>query len=257
MGRLRIEAGGPLTNHARFYAPADLTPGLTLALPDEEAQHATRVLRLGVGARVRVFDGRGHEARGEIAAITKGHVLVEIHERTPEVAEPSVRVTLVQAVLKGDKMDDVIRDAVMMGVTAIAPVVTERSEVPIAAMARGKRHERWQRIAVASAKQCGRAVVPDIAEPASLWPLSVAPPDALTIICVEPRASAAAVSVAGVPQAPAAARLIVGPEGGWSPDELAHGATSALCLTLGERTLRADAVAMVALSALFSRWGTI
>ena len=74
-------------------------------------------------------------------------------------------LTLAQAVLKGDKMDDVVRDAVMMGVAAIQPIVTARSEVTRAALERGHRRERWQRVAVSSAKQCGRAVVPAVLEP--------------------------------------------------------------------------------------------
>ena len=77
-------------------------------------------------------------------------------------SELGVRLTLVVSVLKGDKMDDVVRDAVMLGVTSIRPVVSERSEIGLAAMARSSRIARWQRIAVASAKQCGRAVVPPI-----------------------------------------------------------------------------------------------
>ena len=83
------------------------------------------------------------------------------------VAEPRVAVTLAQAALKGDKMDDVVRDAVMMGVAAVQPFVTTRSEVTHAALVRGRRRERWERIAVASAKQCGRATVPAILEPQS------------------------------------------------------------------------------------------
>ena len=73
-----------------------------------------------------------------------------------------MQLTLVASVLKGDKMDDVVRDAVMLGVAAIQPVVSERSETSMAAMARSGRVARWQRIAVSSAKQCGRAVVPPI-----------------------------------------------------------------------------------------------
>ena len=77
-------------------------------------------------------------------------------------------ITLVVSVLKGDKIDDVVRDAVMLGVTSIRPVVSERSEISLAAMAKSSRIARWQRIAVASAKQCGRAVVPAIHDAAPL-----------------------------------------------------------------------------------------
>ena len=82
---------------------------------------------------------------------------IEPWHPAPEIA---IAVALVISVLKGDKMDDVVRDAVMLGVAGIRPVISERSEISLSTMAKSQRIARWQRIAVASAKQCGRAVVP-------------------------------------------------------------------------------------------------
>ena len=82
--------------------------------------------------------------------------------------EPSVPLTLVQAVPKGDAMDQIVRDAVMMGVAGVVPLVSERAEVSVERVQASGRVARWQRIAVASAKQCGRAVVPDVHEPCTL-----------------------------------------------------------------------------------------
>jgi 16S rRNA (uracil1498-N3)-methyltransferase len=158
-------------------------------------------------------------------------------------------------VLKGDKMDDVVRDAVMMGAAAIQPVVTEHSETSLIALARGARRERWQRVAVASAKQCGRAVVPPIAEPAHLTRALAAPAGVFPVMCVEPGLPAGGSPVSQLPAtAPAHVSVLVGPEGGWSADEVARHADVAYLLTLGGRTLRADAVALVALTALFAHW---
>src|SRR6185503_17639842 len=100
--------------------------------------------------------------RAEIVQVGKKSAVVRPIERGVPARELGVPVTLVISVLKGDKIDDVVRDAVMLGVTSIRPVVSERSEISMAAMARSSRVARWQRIAVASAKQCGRAVVPPI-----------------------------------------------------------------------------------------------
>jgi 16S rRNA (uracil1498-N3)-methyltransferase len=244
--------------HARFYTPDDLAPGAVIDLPDEESQHATRVLRLGVGDAVRVFDGRGHEFSAFIVSTGKTGVRLELGSATRPAAEPRVAVTLVQAVLKGDKMDDVVRDAVMLGVAAIQPVVTERSEVSLVALERGARRERWQRVAIASTKQCGRAVVPPIASPALLWRSIVAVPGAITVMCVEPGLPAGGLSIASLPQAaPEVVRLVIGPEGGWAPGEVTRGAATAVLVTLGDRTLRADATALVALTALYARWGDL
>jgi 16S rRNA (uracil1498-N3)-methyltransferase len=176
--------------------------------------------------------------------------------------EPRVAVALAQAVLKGDKMDDVVRDAVMMGVSAIHPLVTARSEISLASLTRGRRRERWERIAGSSAKQCGRAVVPSIAEPRQFtarigssartrgedFPSSV-------FILVEPNTSAGVSLATLEPTIPEHATLVVGPEGGWTAEELLIAASLGTLVTLGLRTLRADAMALVALSAMFARWG--
>src|SRR5215218_3721047 len=149
----------------RFYAPA-LDPGDEITtLPRDEAEHLTRVLRLGVGDTVSLFDGRGREFLGKVSTALRREVRVQVLARREPARESRVPVTLVQAVLKGDKMDDVVRDAVMLGVTAIQPVVTRRAETTVAALLRGARVARWERVALASVKQSGRAVVPEIRTP--------------------------------------------------------------------------------------------
>jgi 16S rRNA (uracil1498-N3)-methyltransferase len=172
--------------------------------------------------------------------------------------EPRVAVALAQAVLKGDKMDDVVRDAVMIGVAAIHPIVTTRSELSLAALARGRRRERWERIAVSSAKQCGRAVVPSIAEPRHLYArdgsFAVDFPHPVFIL-VEPNTSAGVGLAQLDSTVPSQATLVVGPEGGWTTEEVRAAAAVGTLVTLGQRTVRADAMALVALSAMFARWG--
>jgi 16S rRNA (uracil1498-N3)-methyltransferase len=168
--------------------------------------------------------------------------------------EPKVAVTLAQAVLKGDKMDDVVRDAVMIGVAAIQPIITARTESSTAALQRGKRRERWLRIAVSSAKQCGRAVVPPILDAKPfLQPASAASDLGLpspVLVLVEPRASHGRMLADLDLAMPSQATLVVGPEGGWTAEELTIASSVAQFVTMGGRTLRADAMALVALAAL-------
>jgi 16S rRNA (uracil1498-N3)-methyltransferase len=245
--------------NARFYAPDAHAPGDLVELPDEEAQHLTRVLRLSVGAAIRVFNGRGAEFVATVDVAGKHEVRVRLGEPATPAREARVAITLVQAVLKGDKMDDVVRDAVMLGVAAIEPVITTRSETSRAALERSRRRERWTRIAQAAAKQCGRAVVPAIGEPRAfsdippaLGSLSLPAP---ALMLVEPAASAEAVAFGDLDLAPPhEATLIVGPEGGWTADEVALGATCCRLVSLGGRTLRADAMALVAVSAAYAVW---
>ena len=243
---------------ARFFAPAAGVTGDRILLPVDEAEHLTRVLRLSSGDRVRVFNGRGAEFEAVVDTADREGVRLTIGPPCTPAPEPRVAFTVAQAVLKGDKMDDVVRDAVMIGAAAIHPIVTTRTEISIAALTRGRRHERWGRIAVSSAKQCGRAVVPSIAEPRQLnladgsFPVDFPGP---VFILVEPNTS----SGVGLAQldstVPLQATLVIGPEGGWTTEELQSGAGLGTLITLGRRTLRADSMALVALSAMFARWG--
>jgi 16S rRNA (uracil1498-N3)-methyltransferase len=238
-----------------------LDPGdETVALPREEAEHLTRVLRLGVGDTVAVFDGRGHEFLARVASALRRDVRVQIVSRVDPAAEPGVALTLAQAVLKGDKMDDVIRDAVMLGVAAIQPIVTKRSETTVAALMRGARVERWRRVALASVKQSHRAVVPEIRMPLTLDVALGEPAAALRLMLVEPAAAAKVEPLSVLQQAPppSDAVVFVGPEGGWAAEEWAAAAQSGVRLmSLGSRTLRADAVPVAAISVLQFLWGEL
>lgn len=238
-------------------------------LPRDEAQHLFRVLRLKVGEAVRIFNGRGAEFDAVVATASKDGVRVRIVDDCDAVPEARVAVTLAQAVLKGNKMDDVVRDAVMMGVVAIQPMVTARTEIAMAALKRSHRRERWQRIAVSSSKQCGRSVVPVVMEPRTVKDvtralLALKPGKILEgtsestfadLMCVEPTASAGVGSLRDMDVAPPlATTILVGPEGGWTAEEIAVGSSACRLVTLCSRTLRADAMALIALTALFTRW---
>ena len=241
----------------RFYAPA-LDPGdETVALLRDEAEHLTRVLRLGVGDTVAVFDGRGHEFVARVASALRRDVRVQIVSRLEPAAESGVALTLAQAILKGDKMDDVIRDAVMLGVSAVQPIVTRRSETTVAALMKGARLDRWRRVALASVKQSRRAVLPEIRMPLTLDTALDDPAVGLRLMLVEPSASVSVEPMSALRQAPvpADAMLYVGPEGGWAAEEYAAAAARGVRLiSLGPRTLRADAVPVAAISVLNFLW---
>ena len=174
----------------RFFAPA-LDPGdETVDLPRDEAEHLTRVLRLGVGDTVAVFDGRGHEFLARVVRRAAGATCAcsccRASNRPPSRPSP---LTLVQAVLKGDKMDDVVRDAVMLGVAAIQPIVT-----------RAHRDRRWRRCCAAPgstagaawrsrrSKQSRRAVLPEIRTPLTFETLARRAAAGLRLMLVEPGA---------------------------------------------------------------------
>ena len=240
----------------RFYVPAAPSPGAILPLPDDEAVHLTRVLRLAAGDAIRVFDGRGHEFDAVVESVARSGASVRVLTPRDAAPEPGIKVTLVQAVLKGDKMDDVIRDAAMLGAAAVQPIVTHRTEVSLASLERSRRVERWQRIAVSAVKQCGRAVVPDVMRPVTfddlVKHLGGAGVPAPALMFVEPAAESSAIPLTSVPRHDRCT-LLVGPEGGWAAEELRL-ATACTQVTLGARTIRADAMPLIALAALFATW---
>lgn len=239
----------------RFFVPAADATGSVVAVPEDEAAHLTRVLRLKAGDSVRVFDGRGHEWSAEISETGRGAATVRLREPVAPAREPAVSIVLAMAILKGDKMDDVVRDAVMLGVVSIIPLITARTEIASNMVARSSRVSRWHRIAVSSAKQCGRALVPDVREVRELQELVEALPAGTHIMLVEPASSATFASLRAAPRADDVT-LLVGPEGGWDSQEIQAAAAAGIILaTLGHQTLRADAVPLVALTALRVLWG--
>ena len=245
--------------NARFYAPDAHESGNVIALPEEEAEHLTRVLRLNAGDPVRVFNGRGREFDATVDYADKHGVRVRVGNIASSAPEPRVSITLAQAVLKGDKMDDVVRDATMMGVAEIQPVITARTEVTRASTLRGRRRERWERIAISSTKQCGRATVPRILDVVqfdeligALGKMSLPLPG---LMLVEPNAAADATPASELDLSPQrGATVVIGPEGGWTAAEVENGASVCRLITVGGRTLRADAMCVVAVSAFFTMW---
>src|SRR5690348_6517036 len=143
----------------RFFSEAIDAPAGAARLSEDEARHLAQVLRLRAGDDIHVFDGAGREYLARVERIHRDGVDLRLIGPRPAAAEPRVALTLAQAVLKGDKMDEVVRDATMMGAAAIEPLVTEHT---LAHVKPGRAPERWRRIAIASAKQCGRAVLPSI-----------------------------------------------------------------------------------------------
>lgn len=237
----------------RFFVPQLTRDSSTVVLPPGESQHLARVLRLREGDMVEVFDGRGalHAARVERAA--PGGSVLAVHAALTPAPEPPTPIVIVQALLKGDAMDAVIRDATVLGATRILPLVSARTNVPARAAAAAR--DRWHRVSVAAAKQCGRAVLPILDEPLPLERLlsgSLSDVD-VRLWLAEPGVDVSRVGEVPVP--PRATALAIGPEGGWTTGE-ARAALEAgwQPWTMAPVTLRAEHVVLAALSVLRYAW---
>ena len=237
----------------RVYWPLGLHAG-GVELTGDEAHRLRHVLRVASGDAVSVFDGRGHEWEGRVGAVTRqGVAVVDLRPITP-IPEARVPMTLAIGVLKGDQMDAVVRDATMLGVSSIRPLRTTHVTVPPRAWQSGAARERWQRVAVASATQCRRAVVPEVFPVADLE-VCLREPAGLRLMCVEPALGEQAADWR--PAAPPVSALVlIGPEGGWSAAEVDQAvAAGARLVSLGPRTLRAETAPIVALTLVSSAWG--
>lgn len=207
----------------------------------DAARRLRDVLRLRPGAELRVFDGAGHERTATVAAAGRGGVTLALGAAIAALAEPPVPVTLACAFPRGQRGDWIIEKATELGATHLLALPAER-----AVLRPGDgRLERWRRIAIEAAEQCGRAVVPTIAG----GPFE-ARLNALVLIAVpgaEQGIGATLARSAGY----TSLVLLVGPEGGWSPEEQAsHLAAGAYAVGLGPRVLRAETAAVTGLARL-------
>lgn len=240
----------------RFYAPEASGRGLTIPLPSGEAQQLRRVLRLKAGATVQVFDGHGHEFLGQVTAVDRTSVTVRTLDALEPAHEPRVHLTMALSVLKGRAVDRVVRDATMLGATVIRPMRSDRSQ-PVSIAHSHATVARWQAIAISSAKQCRRAVVPTVHEVVTFQQLLSGSSSSLRLMLVEPMLDVEHDSIAVLAErpAPASVTIAVGPEGGWTDAEVAAAIDAGfLPLTLGSRTLRADAAPAAAIAVLQFVW---
>jgi 16S rRNA (uracil1498-N3)-methyltransferase len=241
----------------RFYAPDLDADAGHVRLPADEARHLTRVLRLRAGDDVAVFDGRGVQFRARVEAAMRDTVSLQLLEPLPVPGRLATAITVAPAVLKGGSMDEVVRDATMMGASAIEPLLTAHTDVKIAVAMRPATLERWQRIALAAVKQSGRVTLPRVDPPRALGEWLATSEINVKLLFAEPSADAQVRSMRSLlaEPVPAAAAVLFGPEGGWAAADVTA-ALDAGCVpvTLGPLTLRAESMPVAALAALAAVW---
>lgn len=238
----------------RFYTNNPLALGASIQLSDSAAAHATKALRLNVGDSAIVFNGDGFDYDCELTSIKKNAVLAKITSAQQVSNESPLRITLLQAISSGDRMDYTIQKAVELGVTSIQPITSQRSVVKLSAERAEKRTEHWQNVAVSACEQSGRAFVPHVLSPISLqsW-LAANLPANVTRILLNP---VGALRLAELPKPKDEIQLLIGAEGGLAQFEIdlasSHGFKS---IVLGPRILRTETAALATLAAMQTIWG--
>ncbi len=227
--------------------------GERIRLRPRDAHHVANVLRAVPGDPIAVCDGRGGEAAGEIIEVGPAGVLVQVRERRARGAA-DWRITLVQAVPKGERMEWIIQKAVELGADSIVPVMTDRGVVRLEGSRAEHRVERWQRIATEAAKQCRTAWITRVEPVVTLrqWLEGAERPEAMIVASLEPDARPFRNVCAELrQQAAARVGLLIGPEGDFTPDELERAKTSgARPVSFGRRVLRVETASIYALSVL-------
>ncbi|MGE5466664.1 MAG: 16S rRNA (uracil(1498)-N(3))-methyltransferase [Ignavibacteria bacterium] len=237
----------------RFHVPDGLAPGATVDLPDEAAHHAARVLRLGDGDPVILFDGRGGEWFARLQR-TGNAMRAALESFAPEDRAAALGITLVQALPAADKMDWIVQKATELGVAAIQPVAARRSVVRLSGERMERRGRHWQQVAVAACEQCGLNRVPTVAPLLDLPQyLGMPAPENDTRLFLSPEAVGRLADMAA-PLGPLT--LLVGPEGGFEEGEVrAIAAAGFRTMRLGPRVLRTETAGIAAISAMLALWG--
>jgi 16S rRNA (uracil1498-N3)-methyltransferase len=237
----------------RFFCPPPLIAGADVALPPGTGHHAVRVLRLKEGDALLLFDGEGGECAARLIRIDGSTVLARIGERRSVERESPLAVTLVQGLAAADRMDYAIQKAVELGVAAIVPVMAARSVARVEGERARRRAEHWRQIVVAACEQCGRNRLPAIHAPCDFSKWLRAPSTAVSRLLLAPDAGR---SLGELDRPDGAIELLVGPEGGFTPDESAAAVAAGFHLVrLGPRILRTETVASTALAAMNALWG--
>jgi 16S rRNA (uracil1498-N3)-methyltransferase len=233
----------------RIHVDQPLPPGAELGLPAQAGEHVARVLRLGEGAPLVLFNGDGHDYDALVTQVGKREVRVRVEAARAVSNESPLPLTLAQGVARGEKMDLIVQKATELGVACIAPLLTERSEVRLDPARAEKRLDHWRAVAASACEQSGRARVPTIlpAQPLDAW-LAGLPRNGAQRLALLPEAGQ---SLGSLAFGPAGGLLVVGPEGGLGErDVTALGAAGFSGLALGPRILRTETAGLAALAAL-------
>lgn len=238
----------------RLFCDFPLAIGENIELPKDAARHIM-VLRLSAGDTLTLFNGLGGEYHARITRIDRQRVTTEIVSHSSREAELPYRITLAQGIPEATKMDWIIEKAVELGVSDIIPLAAQRSVVRLNNDRAEKRLSRWQAIAISAAQQCGRNRLPHIASPVGTGEyLRQTTPSPR--ILFSPRATET-LSEWTRRQKPQNITLLIGPEGGFSPEEENMAEQQGVTfLSMGPRILRTETAGLAAVAAINALWET-
>lgn len=230
----------------------------TVQIDGGDYHHLAHVLRARPGDSLVVLDNAGLARRAEILAVDRRTVTLRLREPVPTAPEPPISLTVAQALGKGDRFEQVVQHATEIGACAFVPLVTERAVLRLEARAAEARRRRWHLIVKGAAEQAGRARIPSVEPVTALTTLTARFAHFASVLLLHPggerlsetlRGLALRRSSGGAGIQGSSLLLLVGPEGGFSPKEVATvQAAGGRAVSLGPYTLRTETAALVAVS---------
>ncbi|MFR0715015.1 16S rRNA (uracil(1498)-N(3))-methyltransferase [Enterobacterales bacterium BD_CKDN230030183-1A_HGKHYDSX7] len=234
---------------SRFFIDAPLSLGQH-DLPEAQAHYIGRVLRMGPGDAVQLFDGSGQEYLGQLLEVGKKNVRVSLDQALAGQPDSPLQIHLGQGLSRGERMDWAIQKATELGANEITPIVSERCEVRLKDERADKRLAHWRQVAISACEQCGRSTLPVIHPPLTLAEWLKGSEAELKLVLhpvAEPLTSHAK---------PAKLAFLIGPEGGLSETEVDQAKAAGFhAARLGPRVLRTETAPVVALSVAQQLWG--
>lgn len=240
----------------RLHIAGTYAPQSELEVSPDRAHYLSRVLRLGVGDRLSVFDGEGSEFGATISSMSKSSATLRIGEKTATEIETGLRVHLVQGISRGERMDFVVQKATELGVKRITPVLTEYGVVKLDAMRAEKRRDHWQKVAASACEQSGRVRLPLIDSPIPLKNWFGNKPERVDAeLILKPGAT---MPLARIDAPETKVCVLIGPEGGFSDIEYEDADVAGFRpVSLGPRVLRTETASIATLALLQSLWGDL
>ena len=238
----------------RFYQPEPLAVGQVIELSASNHRHAIQVLRLKASETLILFNGEGGEYYAQLEEVTKKHSTVSLQRYDDSERESPLNITLALALIKPEKMDYALQKAVELGVSAIQPLMTDRSIIRIKAAQLEKKMSRWGGIIIGACEQSGRTRIPELFDPLSLANYIQQESSALCLTMLP----TAKQTLHDIAKPEHAIELVIGPEGGFTNTEealLQEAGTTPL--SFGPRILRAETAALAGLTAIQAAWGDL
>ena len=237
----------------RLYVPEATTSGETISVTGQTAHHAVQVLRLRPGSMIRIFNGHGPEWNALLLGCKRSEIQLEVGTPVDRLAEASLSITLAQGIARNDRMDLILQKSVELGVSRIQPLWMQRCQAHVRGERLEKRIKHWHGVIISACEQCGRGILPELCTPEEYSTWLTRRNNSSLGLMLQPESKHV---LHNMPAPEQDVDVLVGPEGGLTTEEQRLAEASGFQgIRLGQRILRTETAAVVALAGIHTLWG--